>query len=593
METSARTRLIENIRKILTPVIIFTFLLSIISLFLEQAEIQAPFIGIFTNAIDFTLAFFILLELIFEIVSAPYKIIWLKNNLASTLFSLVFLLLFGYNKYAEFILQPEAGAGFQIAGLIVVRNFFMLFKVFGRIRRISALLNNLTIHPAQTLVLSFLMVILVGSFFLMLPVTTVDGQGLGFIDALFTTTSAVCVTGLIVVDTATHFTLIGQIGILILIQIGGLGIMILSYSAAWALRRSFSLQDKLLISYMTNEEDLNRVSRSLLQIVTLTFTIEILGALWLFFSFSSAGMAPGRSAWFALFHSISAFCNAGFALFSNSLEGFAANVSVNLGVAFLIITGGLSFAVMMDVLKASGTLGRRLTTRAKSGKRGIQLQLNTRVVLLANLILLSAGMLIFYGLEYRHSLASEPVGKQYLLAFFQTVTLRTAGFNTMNFAALGSTALMLSLLMMLIGGASGSTAGGMKVNTVAVVFSYLKSRLSGRDRVRIFEYTLTRNTASNALVLFIFAVSVVFAGVFFLSISEEAPFQDILFEVVSAFATVGVSRGITSDLSTSGRLIISLLMFMGRIGPLTLLTALAGRRLNDGVYYPETDILIG
>ncbi|WP_169730477.1 TrkH family potassium uptake protein [Salinispira pacifica] len=593
METPARSRRIENIRKILTPVIIFTFVLSIISLFLEQAEIDSPFIGVFTNAVDFTLAFFILLELIFELISAPYKGIWLKNNLASTLFSAAFLILFTYNKYVEFVIQPDLESGFQIAGLIVVRNFFMLFKVFGRIRRISALLNNLTIHPAQTLVLSFLMVILVGTFFLMLPVTTVDGSGLNFIDALFTTTSAVCVTGLIVVDTATHFTLLGQAGILILIQIGGLGIMILSYSAAWALRRSFSLQDKLLISYMTNEDDLNRVSRSLLQIITLTFSIEALGALWLFFSFFSEGMALGKSAWFAVFHSVSAFCNAGFALFSDSLEGFAGNIPVNLGVAFLIICGGLSFAVMMDLMKIPGKL-RPFSGRAGiSGKRGLQLQLNTRVVLLVNLILLTAGVLIFYGLEYRNSLSAEPVGRQYLLAFFQTVTLRTAGFNTMNFASLGSAALMLSLFLMIIGGASGSTAGGMKVNTVAVVFSYLKSRLTGRDRVRIFEYTLTRNTSSNALVLFIFAVSTIFAGVFFLSISEEQPFQDIVFEVVSAFATVGVSRGITSGLSTPGRLIISILMFMGRIGPLTLLTALAGRRVNDGVYYPETDILIG
>ncbi len=575
----------QNMRRSLDTLLILGLVLaSALLIFIQFGEpTGAP-----ATILRLLLAAAVIFESILSFRSSPWKVNWMRTNAIG---NAVVLLYMGYVLFI--LVNPQWylqwGRQFPASGLIIIRNFLSYFRIIPRIRKVSSLLQSISLHPAQTLVLSFLVIILAGALLLMMPFSTVDGTGLGIIDAMFTATSAVCVTGLIVVDTPSHFTLAGQIIIFLLIQAGGLGIMLLSYTASWVINRQLDLKDKITLAYMTNEEDLSQVYRAMLRIVTLTVAIEAVGMLILALGFYLEGMGVGRSLWFGLFHSVSAFCNAGFALFTDSFEGFRDNLIINGALSALIILGGISFAVIINL--GAVTAGR---LRPRSRKSGVlKLSLNSRVVLSTTAILLAASTLLFYYSEHGNSLASLGLGQQYLASFFQAVTLRTAGFNTVNFAAVSSAAVWISIMFMIVGGASGSTAGGIKVNTLAVVFAYLRSRFRAQNRVLLFNFALTRNTASNALVLFVFAVFAVGGGFFLLLLSEQSAFDDLLFETVSAFATVGLSRGITGDLSGTGRVIIIVLMFMGRIGPLTLLTALSDRQAGSDVIYPEQEILIG
>ncbi len=574
----------------LNLLVLITLLLSIASVIVEQADLQTRFTGVFTNILDFTVLILFTVEAAIDFVRSKDKRHFLRNNLFEVLFLLFFTALFAYNKYLLFS-RDRALYGNLPGKIIIVRNIFVLLKVFGRIRRLSAFLRSLTAHPARTVMLSFLLVIVTGTVLLMLPFTTPDGAGLGFVDSLFTSTSAVCVTGLIVVDTATAFSIWGKIIILVLIQIGGLGIMILSFFMAFILRRSLSIEDKFLISYMTSEKDMRNLGRSITSIIYITLIIEAVGALLLFAGFQGR-LGPGPdTAFTAVFHAISAFCNAGFSLFSDNLEGFTSSTLVNLVVGLRIICGGLSFVVIMD-LKSWLTGGATNTVRRRSFSTRT-LSLNTRVVLIGSAILLLAGMLLIYALEHRHSLAALDLKTQYLVAFFQSVTTRTAGFNTISISTLRTPTYLVMMIFMFIGGASGSTAGGVKVNSIALVLAYIGSLLRDKREVTLFNYSLAKDLVLRALLILLFGLVSVLAGLLILSITESAPFIDICFETISAFGTVGLSAGITSTLSIIGKYVIILLMFIGRIGPLTLLAAAAQRVKKVQIEYPSGEILIG
>ncbi len=460
-----------------------------------------------------------------------------------------------------------------------------------RLKKINALLNRFTDHPSQMIVTSFILAILIGSGLLMLPQATSDGDNLSFINALFTSTSAVCVTGLIVVDTATKFSVFGQLIIMLLIQIGGLGIMILSFFAAFIIGRTISVKEKITLSFMLNEHDMRKLSRSIFKIIYFTFIIEAIGMLFFFIKFTQIYGVNGKALLFSVFHAISAFCNAGFALFSDSFEGFQSDLFVNFVLAILIILGGLSFSVMFNVsdnLKAGVKSGlfRKRTPLYK-------LSVNTKVVLALTGILLFSGTLIIYGFEHARILLDHDLKTQYLGAFFQAVTLRTAGFNTLNISALGINTLMIMILFMFIGGASGSTAGGVKVNTIAVIYAYFKGMLGQERNVTLMKHHLKKGLINKAFMVITLSLLSIFFVTLILSMTEEFAIERILFEAVSAFGTVGLSTGITSELSTIGRYLISILMFVGRIGPLTLIVALSQREKGVEIKYPEGNIMIG
>ena len=477
--------------------------------------------------------------------------------------------------------------------LIVLRNSYALLAVFARLRRFTLFVKSFTAQPARTVIFSFLLAILTGTLVLMLPFTGAAGAGLGFIDSLFTSTSAVCVTGLIVVDTATAFSFWGKLVILLLIQAGGLGIMILSFFVLFTLRRSLSLEDKMLISYMLSESDMRSLSRSIRNIILITLAFEGAGALLLFAAFARTPLPADGAVFTALFHAVSAFCNAGFSLFSDSLVSFGASVPVNLVICLLIIAGGLSFAVIMDLGGFAGNRIAKQVLKRNPPARG--LSLNSRVVLIGTGLLLLAGMGLVYTLEHRNSLLPLGVGHQYLAAFFQSVTLRTAGFNTIDFSRLTTATYLVMIVFMFIGGASGSTAGGVKINSLAVIFAYIRSILKDRKQATLLNYTLDKDMVLRALLILFFGIVVVSAGLFVLSLTDagRAPFIQLAFETMSAFGTVGLSAGVTPSLTQGGKCVIIVLMFVGRLGSLTMLAAAVQRRRGVQVEYPRGEILIG
>ena len=578
----------KEIFNVNTLYVLAALLLSIGSLIMEFALAGTVYARI-SWYVDFLIMALLLAEITSDARRAATLQEYLRRNIPTLLFFGAFLLLFLYSKITYVFIEQKRIEEVS-RGIIVVRNTFMLLKVFSRLRRLSSFFESIATQPAQTILFSFQMVILGGTLLLMLPFTTTTGEGLPFIDALFTATSAVCVTGLIVVDTATAFTLWGQLIILVLIQVGGLSIMIISYFTLFSIRQKVSVQDKLLLSYMLSEQNMSALSKRVKTIIYSTFAIEAIGALVLSLGFHTTTTDWHSTLLHSVFHAVSAFCNAGFALFSDSLEGFADKPLITLTVAVLIILGGISFAVLTDFYSILGSRIKALFKPEFKTKR--QVSLNTYVVIITTPILLVSGMLLFYGLEHTNTLAELPLGRQYLTAFFQSVTLRTAGFNTIPIGALHRVTLLSLIPFMFIGAATGSTAGGIKINNVAVMYAYLKSLVQGQDSILLRGYSLSRSQVNKAFLVLFFGILALVLSTIVLSASETAPLEELLFEAVSAFGTVGLSTGITEVLSLTGKIVIIFLMFIGRLGPLTILAAASQPEKSVQVAYPRGNILL-
>lgn len=438
-------------------------------------------------------------------------------------------------------------------------------------------------YPARLLALSFLVVISLGTIILLLPFSSVSGK-ISFLNALFTATSAVCVTGLTVVDTATYFTRFGQIVILILIQLGGLGIMTFSTLILLASGRRISIQDRIIVQ----ESFLPRAPRDFRSVIrnifTMTIAIEFIGAILLFPRF--AAKFPWPEAFFhSLFHSIAAFCNAGFSTFSDNLQGFTEDILVNLIIILLIILGGLGFLVIQECFYFLMT--------SRSIKR-FHLSLHSKIVLTVTGSLIVLAFLVLFLLERSHGFNHLDGKGKILAALFQAVTPRTAGFNTIDLRTLQLASIFLFIGLMFVGASPGSTGGGIKTATLGVILAFLRSKLMARERVYLFYRTLPEECLTRAFTLFFLALSWIALACFFLFLVQpEALMKEVFFEVFSAFGTVGLSLGLTSELSSWGKLIIILTMYIGRIGPLTIL-AIFSRARSWGQYeYVEETVMIG
>ena len=563
------------------------FILGLLALFMEQAEAGQVIAG-FVHIIDFSIVGLILWSTIGEILNAKYLLNYVKTYWPSLAFVLAFTGFFIYSKYVAFFMHDTAGLG----GLtVLLRNSFLLLKILGRMRKVFKLFERMATRPAQTVLVSFILVILSGALGLMIDQSTVDGHGLGFVDALFTATSAVCVTGLIVVDTAVALTRLGQLVVLVLIQIGGLGIMLFSFFVMIALRQRLSIQDRLTVSYMLSEDDMVGLSRSVRMIVMSTLSLEFVGALVLFLRFVFLEESIAEAAFHSVFHAVSAFCNAGFALYSDSLESFRQDPLVLVVIAVLITLGGISFGVINDLKSwAEALLGRLKGNKGRVRRIG---SMNTRVVLAVSSVLVFMGFCGFYLLEHQGIMADYTLGEQYLSALFQSVTLRTAGFNTVSFAGLRDATLLFMIIFMFIGGASGSTAGGIKVNSLAAIGAFFLSFIRQERTPRLGFYSISNDKVGRAFLILFFGLLVVLVGTFVLSLTEDAPFITLLFEAVSAFGTVGLSTGLTPGLSYIGKGLIIVLMFFGRLGPLTILTAASKKNPQGQIEYPQGDLAIG
>jgi len=440
------------------------------------------------------------------------------------------------------------------------------------------------LHPTQVLVLGFASVILIGAILLNLPIASKDGESIGFISALFTATSAVCVTGLVVVDTATHWSTFGQIVILFLIQIGGLGFMTMATLFAFVVGKKITLKERLVIQEALNQFNISGVVRLARYALITTFTIEGIGALILSLRFIPIyGTKKGVA--FGIFHAVSAFCNAGFDLIGDyrSLTPFVQDPIINLIAMFLIVLGGLGFTVILEVIN----------------KRSFsKLSLHSKMVLTITAFLLSLGFITILMLEYNNPNTMGELGLsgKLLSAMFHSVTPRTAGFNTLPTDQLTMASIFFTIILMFIGGSSGSTAGGIKTTTFGVAIATILSVIKGEDDTEAFKKRIPRDLVNRALAIIGLAMGLIILVTMVLSITEKGhSFIEVFFEVTSAFGTVGLSLGITPELSSIGRLIISLTMFAGRVGPLTMFLALAQRKQNKKgtIRYPEDKVMVG
>jgi trk system potassium uptake protein len=454
----------------------------------------------------------------------------------------------------------------------------------------SKLSMGLFRSPARIAILGFTVLITAGALLLMLPAAT-SGSPLSFIDALFMSTSASCVTGLSVMDVGLELTRFGQLVLLSLIQVGGLGILTLSTLLLLMLKGRPSISGQAIIKETFTYGGAKHTAAKVLKAILATaISIELAGALLLYLR-TAPTLGWREAAYPALFHSVSAFCNAGFSLYSDSLVGFREDWIVNGVIGILIILGGIGFIVIADVKN------RYFDKRTAVGR----LSLHSRLALTASTVLILLGTVAMVSMEWRNSLEGLSVPGRFLAALFQSITARTAGFNTLDLASMANETLFVLCILMFIGACPGSCGGGVKTTTIAGIVVLGMSRLRGLRRPRVFQRTLTDASIAKATGVLMISLAVVIVGAMMLMMSElgELPhaqtrgrFLELLFEAVSAFGTVGLSMGVTETLSTFGRLTIIGLMFIGRLGPLVIGLAMS-REPSSCVNYAEENIMIG
>lgn len=456
-----------------------------------------------------------------------------------------------------------------------------MFKRFNSITRIERFSNLIRINPAQTLSLGFIALIFIGTFLLMIPAATKDRHHLSFIDALFEATSAVCVTGLVVVDTETTFTMFGQLILLVLIQVGGLGFMTFGIIIALFLGKNIGLKGRLMIQESLNQISLEGMVRLVKFVVGFTFIIEGIGAIILGIRWASEFGFP-RSLYYGIFHSISAFNNAGFDIMGEfkSMTDYVGDTTVILTLSSLLIIGGIGYTVVLDIIKK------------KSFRK---LSLHSKLVILISLVLNVLGTFLIFILEYKNpgTLGDLSLKDKILGAYFHGVVPRTAGFNSLNMPDLTLSSQFVTMVLMFIGGGSGGTAGGIKVTTFVVIILAVWTLIRGKNDVEVMGRSLPKELVFRAFSITLYSTFIVFLIIFILTISEKAPLNVLMFEVISAFATVGMSLGLTPELSPVGKIVISILMFIGRVGPLTLAFALARVNKKQSYKYAEERIMIG
>jgi len=438
------------------------------------------------------------------------------------------------------------------------------------------------LSPSRILPISFLVVIFLGTILLLLPISY--KKSLSFIDALFTITSATCVTGLTVVDTGKTFTLFGQLIVLLCIQIGGLGLMTFSSLVALFRGKSLSFRDRTIVVESFLPYPVRGIPNIIKQIFLYTFIIEFLGAFFLFMSFSKK-FPLWDSIKLSIFHSVSAFCNAGFSLFSENLCSFRGDVLVNITIISLIFLGGIGFFSLKVITSF---------ILSKVKKQKFRFPLHFKIVFSTSLILILAGSILFFLLEWNNTLKGFPLKEKVLASLFQAVTPRTAGFNTVNISMINGATTLLLIALMFIGASPGSTGGGIKTSTFFVILYQVKSRLKGEREIFFSSRKIPREIVSKAFMIFFLSLFITIT-VFFLILTfqENARFDVLLFEVISAFGTVGLSKGITPFLNTISKVIIMLTMFIGRVGPVTIFYSLKEPREVEGISYPEEKIMIG
>lgn len=437
------------------------------------------------------------------------------------------------------------------------------------------------VNEIQILVIGFLLLIFIGALLLTLPISSQDGHYTNFLDCVFISTSATCVTGLVTLDTGTHWSYFGQFVILCLIQIGGLGFMSVATLIALLMGRRVTLKERLVIQQSLNSFSIQGLVKMSKYLLIFTFLVETAGALLLATQFvPQFGYVKGI--YFSIFHSISAFCNAGIDLIGNfrSLTPFAENPVIILTIGALIVIGGLGFFVWQDIYNY---------------KNRKKLSLHTRLVIVTTVILIFYGAVLMFLFEMYNTktMGNMSLKGKILSSLFASIVPRTAGFNSISTSDMTEGGKFLTIVLMFIGGSPGSTAGGVKTTTAALLVVTVISVIRGRGDAEVYGRRIGKELVYRALTIATLGMSIVSISIILLCITEKASLDYIIYEVVSAFGTVGLSLGLTPELSSSGKIIIAFLMYCGRLGPLTVALSLTQKSIPSSIKYPEDKILIG
>lgn len=556
------------------------------SLFLKYGfHLSDQWIGILLILDEIIAIFFVITVLVNFLISdkkwqyikkSPFEFILLSLFIISIILEEIIFI-----KEPHYILKRTTSHNF-------IKLYFIFIQIYIIINGIISLVNTrkkwlfFSLSPAKILMTSYVIVIVAGTFMLKLPKATYFG--ITWIDALFTSSSAVCITGLTTLNVSRVFTFEGQVFILFLIQLGGLGIITLTSFVALFIQRGFRLRNQIIVQEILDNENLSSLTSILKTIVAITFITELAGAIGLYFSWRDLGISEFERIFSAVFHSVSAYCNAGFSIFLNGFEtpGYHFNVISLITIMFLIVFGGLGFYTYSDILH----IGERKMVR----KKGLTLQ--SKIILITTLLLIFSGALLAWISQYSQW-KDLPLGKQMINAFFLSITSRTAGFSTVSMGELAIPTLMMVILLMYIGGAPNSTSGGLKMTTVVTLLASLRAFVAGRNKVEIGWNTISNRTVRRAFIVFIVSILLIFFTLFVLTWTEDQAFFDIFFEIISAFGTVGLSRGITPELTKAGKIMIILVMFAGRIGLFTFAIAMSDERKDDSYSFPETNLMVG
>ncbi len=479
--------------------------------------------------------------------------------------------------------------GFEPYYVFFIQCYLLVLIVMEVIKSVQEL-GRIKLRPTTIFLISFLLLIASGTFLLQLPALRMGDVHLRWIDSLFTSTSAACVTGLIVVDTPTFFNTKGHFILLMLFQIGGLGIISFATFFASFMKKGMGLKQQSMLKELFDNESLMGTVSLLRKVVFYTLTIELISTILLYNFWGSYSFAsPGEKMFYSVFHAVSAFCNAGFALFTNGLAevGISTNYILHMCVAATIFFGSLGFPALRDIFEIQNV-------RERLSKPWKKWKLSTQIAFYGSLILIIFGALMFYLLERNGVIAGASSMPALVTSIFQSVTTRTAGFNTVDFSLLGTPILIIFIFLMFIGASSGSTGGGIKTSTFVVIFTAILATVTGRKVVTLGRRTISQELIYKAFAVFIFSATFIFICVVLLVIAEPGiEVTRLVFEEVSAFATVGLSTGITSQLSDFSKMVLIVSMFVGRIGILSLAFSLSVSSKSNDYLYPKSHIMIG
>lgn len=579
----------KSVIKILNTILILVFFVGIGSIVYEYGFYPSNEELRLLQRIDLFVLWFFAFYHIIKLILHSFNTTYVKEHWFETLLTsliiiqfIYLLLIYGFQELFTF-----HGTIISISKIwVIITQIGIFLAIISEGSSLNKKIAQLNLHPSQVLSLSFLFIILVGTGLLMLPRATSSGHSMPFIDALFTATSATCVTGLIVKDTGTYFSLFGQLVILSLIQIGGLGIMTFSSFFVLIFRRNISLREKSLVKEILNYDLLGVVTQVLKYSILLTFFLEFLGAIFLFLSWKNAFHSTSQAIYSSIFHAVSAFCNAGFSLNSNSLESFTSNYGVLLTVSSLIILGGLGFPVLINIFRLP--LFERFKTKLKV------YSLHTKLVLTVSLLLITIGTILILTTEWSNTLSGLSPGEKIINAFFQAVTPRTAGFNSIPISQVSLITLSILMLLMYIGASPGSTGGGIKTTTIGVLIASLKAIIRNKPSIEMYKREIPLDVFHRAIVVLLVSGIYIFLAFSLLLVFTPLPFEKLLFEEISAFATVGLSTGITPELNSIGKLIIIFSMYFGRVGVLTLILAIMKPIDKEQRYrYPSANVMVG